>query len=125
MYSRVRSSGRGYGCPYQPSTTCGPDAPSPRMNRPFDRWSSVIAAIAIAAGVRAEICAIDVPSLIRDVFAPHQASGVSASDPYASAVHIESNPRLSAAAMLSSTPAGGPLLQYPADNPNFMLSSPR
>ena len=27
MYSRVRSSGRGYGSPYQPSTTCGPDAP--------------------------------------------------------------------------------------------------
>ena len=53
------------GCPYQPSTTCGPETPSPRMNRPPERWSSVIAAIAVAAGVRAESCAIDVPSLMR------------------------------------------------------------
>ena len=51
------------------------------MNRPPERWSSVIAAIAVAAGVRAEICAIDVPSLSFDVDAPHHASGVSASEP--------------------------------------------
>ena len=63
------------------------------------------------AGVRPEIWAMAVPSLMREVFAPHQASGVSASEPYASAVHIESNPRRSASAMLSSMPAGGPLVQ--------------
>src|SRR5438128_401108 len=28
-YSRVRASGLGYGWPYQPSTTCGPEAPRP------------------------------------------------------------------------------------------------
>ncbi len=51
------------------------------MNRPPDRWSSVIAAIAIAVGVRAESWQIDVPSLMRSVAAPHHASGVSASEP--------------------------------------------
>src|SRR5207244_12803820 len=109
------------GCPYQPSPTCGPDAPNPSTNRPPDRWSSVIAAIAVAAGVRAEICAIAVPSFSRSVFAPHQASGVRQSDPYASAVHIESKPRRSASAMLSSTPDGGPELQYPVASPSFIL----
>ena len=37
--------------------------------------------IPIAAGVRADNWQIDVPSLMREVAAPHQASGVSASDP--------------------------------------------
>ena len=106
-YSRVRASGFGYGWPYQPSTTCGPEAPSPRMNRPFVRWSIVIAAIAIAVGVRAASCAIDVPRWILDVCEPHQASGVSASEPYASAVHAESNPSRSASARSSGTFVGG------------------
>ena len=34
MYSRVRASGFGYGCPYQPSTTCGPDATAIRVIGP-------------------------------------------------------------------------------------------
>ena len=51
------------------------------MNRPPERWSSVIAAIAVAAGVRADICTMPVPRRIVDVCAPHQASGVSASEP--------------------------------------------
>ena len=110
MYSRVRASGFGYDWPYQPSTTCGPDAPSPRITRPFDRWSRVIALIAVDAGVRAEICTTDVPSLMRDVAAPHHASGVNASEPYASAVHIDSNPSFSASAIDSVTPPGGPAL---------------
>src|SRR5271157_3407739 len=108
MYSRIRASGFANGWPYQPSTTCGPDTPSPRITRPPDRWSSVIAAIAVAAGVRAEICTIAVPSLILLVDAPHQASGISASDPYASAVQIESNPSRSASTTNSVAPAGGP-----------------
>jgi hypothetical protein len=41
----------------------------------------VIAAIAVAVGARADIWAIAVPSLIRDVVAPHHASGVKASAP--------------------------------------------
>ena len=51
------------------------------MKRPPQRWSIDIAAIAVAAGARAEICMIEVPSLTRSVAAPHHASGVSASDP--------------------------------------------
>jgi hypothetical protein len=110
-YSRVRASGFSNGRPYQPSTTCGPDTPTPRMKRPPERWSIVIAAIAAAAGWRADICMIAVPSLTLVVFAPHHASGVSTSDPYASAVQIESNPSRSASATASSTPGGGPALQ--------------
>ncbi len=78
------------------------------MNRPFDRWSIVIAAIAVAAGVRADICMIAVPSCSVSVAAPHHASGVRASDPYASAVHTELNPSRSASLTASSAPAGGP-----------------
>ena len=51
------------------------------MKRPPDRWSSVIAAIAVAAGVRAESWTMPVPRRMRSVCAPHQASGVRASDP--------------------------------------------
>ncbi len=51
------------------------------MNRPLERWSIVIAAIAMAAGVRADIWAIAVPSFSVCVEAPHHASGVSASEP--------------------------------------------
>ena len=81
MYSRVRASGFSKGIPYQPSTTCGPDTPRPRMNLPPERWSSVMAAIAVAAGWRADICTIAVPSFMRSVAAPHQASGVRQSEP--------------------------------------------
>ena len=93
MYSRVRASGFANGIPYQPSTTCGPETPIPRITRPPDRWSSVIAAIAAAAGWRADICMIPVPSRTFSVRAPHQASGVRQSEPYASAAQIESSPR--------------------------------
>ena len=81
MYSRVRASGLANGWPYQPSTTCGPETPRPRISRPPERWSSVIAAIAVAAGVRAEICTIAGAELDLLGVAPHHASGVSASEP--------------------------------------------
>ena len=109
MYSRVRASGLANGIPYQPSTTCGPDTPSPRMKRPPERWSIVIAAIAVAAGWRADICTIAVPSLMRSVEAPHHASGVRQSEPYASAVQIESSPSRSASAIDSVTRAAARL----------------
>jgi hypothetical protein len=80
-YSRVRASGFAKGIPYQPSTTCGPETPIPRMKRPPERWSIVIAAIAVAAGWRALICMIAVPRRSRSVRAPHQARGESASEP--------------------------------------------
>ena len=34
MYSRIRASGLANGWPYQPSTTCGPETPRPRITRP-------------------------------------------------------------------------------------------
>ncbi|MNC96028.1 hypothetical protein D3C83_132890 [compost metagenome] len=61
--------------------TWGPDGPTPRMNRPPLSASSVIAVIAAIAGVRAGTCMIAVPSLMRVVRAPIQASGVIASEP--------------------------------------------
>ena len=81
MYSRVRASGFSKGIPYQPSTTCGPETPMPRMKRPPERWSMVIAAIAAAAGCRADICMIAVPSRRLSVSEPHQASGEMQSEP--------------------------------------------
>ena len=81
MYSRVRVSGLPYGTPCQPSTTCGPDGPRPRMKRPPERWSSVIAVIAAIAGVRAGICMIAVPQRSLVVFASTQAAVLTASLP--------------------------------------------
>ena len=124
MYARVRASGLSKGAPYQPSTTCGPDTPRPSTNRPPDRWSSVIAAIAIAVGARADSCARFVPRRIFDVDAPHHASGVSASDPYDSATHAESNPSRSASRMVSTGAAGGPDPQYPMCRPSFTRHPP-
>jgi hypothetical protein len=81
------------------------------MKRPPERWSIVIAAIAVAAGWRADIWTIAVPSRMRSVCAPHQASGVRQSEPYASAVQIESKPSRSASAIASVIPGGGPPAQ--------------
>jgi hypothetical protein len=106
MYSRVRANGLGKGTPYHPSTTCGPEAPMPRVTRPPDNASSVSACMAVAAGVRADICAMDVPSLIRAVRAPYQVRVVNASEPYASAVHTESYPSRSAASTVSVASSG-------------------
>ena len=78
---------------------------------PSNSLRGVIAAIAVAAGVRAESCAMPVASLIVLVAEPHHASGVNASDPYASAVHTESKPSSSASCTVSSAPAGGPAFQ--------------
>src|SRR2546422_6409472 len=93
------------------------------MNLPPERWSIVIAAIAVAAGWRADICTIAVPSFRRLVEAPHHASGVRQSDPYASAVQIESTPRRSASAIASTTPGGGPPAQYPVLSPSFSVAA--
>ena len=64
-------------------------------------------AIAHAVGVRADSCTTDVPRRNRWVDAPHQASGVYASDPHASAVNTVSKPASSAAATNSGAFAGG------------------
>ena len=70
-----------------------------------------MADIAVIAGWRADICVIAVPSLSDEVCCPHQASGVRPSEPYASAVQIESKPSFSASAIASVTPGGGPPAQ--------------
>ena len=54
------------------------------------------AVIAVMAGVRAGICMIAVPSWILVVCATNHVSGVTASEPYASAVHTEWKPSDSA-----------------------------
>ncbi len=51
------------------------------MKRPPESWSRVMAVMAVMAGVRAGICMIAVPSRMREVSAPAQASGVTASEP--------------------------------------------
>ena len=95
-YSRSHESGLSNGTPCHPSTTCGPDVPSPRTKRPPDSWSSVIAVIAVLAGERPGSCMMAVPSLIFFVCAPIHASGLTASEPHASAVHTEWKPAFSA-----------------------------
>src|SRR5690349_21554053 len=110
-YSLVLARGFANGRPYQPSTTCGPDTPSPSTNRPPERWSRVRACIAQAAGVRADICTTEVPSRTRCVPDPHHANGVKASDPHASAANTASKPDSSAAATSSAAFEGGPAPQ--------------
>ncbi len=68
----------------------------------------VIAVMARVTGGRADSWETAVPSLIREVREPHQASGVHASLPYASAVQIWSIPMRSAASNRSAAPGGGP-----------------
>ena len=52
------------------------------MKRPPESWSSVIAVIAVIAGVRAGICMIAVPTLdLRRSARAIQASGDTASEP--------------------------------------------
>jgi hypothetical protein len=80
-YSRVRPKGLPNGTPCQPSTTCGPDGPMPHRKRLPDKACKVIAVIAAQAGVRAGICMMLVPALIRSVRANTQATGLTASVP--------------------------------------------
>ena len=81
MYSRVRPHGFAYGTPYQPSETCGPEGPKPKMKRPPESASIVAPAIAAAAGGRAGTCMIAAPSLIVSVCGASQASTETTSEP--------------------------------------------
>ncbi len=81
MYSRVRPHGFAYSTPYQPSETCGPEGPKPKMKRPPERKSSVAPAIAAAAGGRAGTCMIAAPSLIFSVCPASQPSTLTTSEP--------------------------------------------
>ncbi len=55
--------------------------PMPSSTRPWVRWSMVMAVMARVTGGRADSWETAVPSLIRAVREPHQASGVHASLP--------------------------------------------
>ena len=81
VYSRVRANGLPNGTPCKPSITCGPDGPMPSRNRLPDNACNVIAVIAAQVGVRAGICMMLVPALIRVVRASTQATGLTASVP--------------------------------------------
>ena len=99
----MRQYGLPHGWPYQPSTICGPETPRPAMTRPPPASASnVPAAIAAVAGGRAASCMMPVPRRMRFVTAARYARGVTASEPYASAVQTESNPRRSASSTLST-----------------------
>ena len=58
-------------------------------------------------GARPDICTIEVPRRTVEVSRPHQASGVKASEPQASAVKIASKPASSAAITSSCALVGG------------------
>ena len=96
IVSRVRCTGRENSAPCHPSITCGPLVPNPNSKRPFEIACTPIAFIASIAGVRAPICAMPVPNLIRSVTAAIAANGVNASNPQNSAVHTDDTPRPSA-----------------------------
>src|SRR5215470_8134805 len=106
--SRVRCTGWSNGTPCQPSTTCGPLTPRPRMNRPPVSERMVAAVIAIIAGVRAPTCMIPVPSPMRLVRPATNARGVTASKPHASAVQTECTPNRSASTAKAAAPAQSP-----------------
>lgn len=55
MFSRSRVSGWANATPCRPSITRGPEVPNPSTNRPCDKFDRVIAAWAIATGVRVPI----------------------------------------------------------------------
>ena len=123
MYSRIQVSGLSKAWPCQPSTTCGPEVPRPSRKRPPESASIVIAVMAVLAGVRAGICMMPVPSLMRVVCAPIQASGETASEPQASADQMESYPSASASLMRSiSISRFEP--EYPIVNPRRIFISP-
>lgn len=90
MYSRVRCSCLAKRTPCQPSDTCGPELPSPRIMRPSDTRSIVAAVIAVIAALRPGIWKTPAPSRILVVRAASQARIVAASEPYTSAVQTES-----------------------------------
>src|SRR5205814_9602675 len=77
--------------------------------------------IAIVTGLRADICAMPVASLRREVCAAVHTSGENASELHDSPVQIESNPSSSTccARSMSSRPPGGCAVQYPSWSPSL------
>lgn len=92
MMSRMRCSGRSNAVPSRPSTTCGPDAPSPSTNRPPDSAERESAVRAAIVAVGEEICKIPDPRVILVVTAARYPSAETASAPHASATQQQSTP---------------------------------
>ncbi len=95
MYSLMRTIGFSYGTPWKPSTTCGPDAPRPRMKRPSLTKSQPAAVMAINAAVREYTFRIPVPISTRSVIAARYPTCEMASKLYASATQTTSRPAFS------------------------------
>ena len=100
-----RVSGARYGTPCNPSTTCGPLAPSPSTKRPPDSACSDNAVIAVIDGTRALICMMPEPRTMRFVCAARKASDVAASCAHASADQAYAAPMFSAATMYRAVAA--------------------
>ena len=69
MYSRIRGIGCSYGTPWNPSMTCGPDAPRPSTKRPSLTKSHPAAVCPMAVAVRENTLMIPVPISSRSVLA--------------------------------------------------------
>jgi len=106
--SRIRVSGRPNGTPCSPSITWGPEAPRPSRNRPPEMFDSVIAARAMAIGVRVPSWMIPDPSSIREVRAARYPSTDGASAPHASATQQMSRPSFSASRTNSTVSSQSP-----------------
>ena len=100
--SFMRCTGRSNRTPCQPSITCGPLVPSPSRNRPPESDCSVIAVMPTSAGVREPAWMMPEPSLIVFVRAAMYPSGVTASEPHASAHQTECTPSFSASTTKST-----------------------
>ncbi len=107
--SRIRASGWPNGTPCSPSITCGPEAPRPSRNRPLEMFDKVIAARAMAIGVRVPSWMIPEPSSMRSVRAARNPSAEGASDPHASATQQMSRPSFSASRTNSTVSGQLPL----------------
>jgi hypothetical protein len=107
------------GRPGQPTTPGGPDTPRPSCNPPCDILPRVTADMGDIAGVRAGIWKMAEPRRIRSVTAARYPSGVTASEPYASAVHTESYPRASAS-VTSRASSATAVPKYPRLRPSFI-----
>ena len=96
MVSRIRVKGRAKGTPWRPSTTWGPEAPRPSMNRSSVTRCRVRATIAVLAADRAPTWKIPEPKIMRSVCWDRAAIGEAASPPQASATQQQSTPSRSA-----------------------------
>ncbi len=122
MVSTIRDSGFSNGTPWNPSITCGPEAPSPRMARPPDIWSRLAAVTASVVADRENTLTMLVASWTRSVRAATYASLVKASKPQASPELTMSSPAFSMSATWRTDVSKSAALRSPV--PSFTVQSP-